>query len=152
MRWWKSTTSHYTTSHHLTPPHSTTLLLTPPHSTTSSLLLTPPPPHSSSSLLVLTTPPDSSSSLLLLTPPPHSSSSKIRPDRPYITTLLIDCVQWRSQPDDSVPLCKYCHVYKLSTVYNLLREPLSSLIKYKTIGTPKIESILKIYFDVSTKL
>ena len=23
--------------------------------------------------------------------------------------------QWRSQPDDSVRLCKYCHVYKLST-------------------------------------
>jgi hypothetical protein len=23
--------------------------------------------------------------------------------------------QWRSQPDDSVPLYKYCHVYKLST-------------------------------------
>ena len=33
-----------------------------------------------------------------------------------------------------------------------LREPLSILIKYKTIDTPKIESILKIYFDVSTKL
>jgi hypothetical protein len=23
--------------------------------------------------------------------------------------------QWRSQPDNSVPLCKYWHVYKLST-------------------------------------
>ena len=23
--------------------------------------------------------------------------------------------QWRSQPNDSDPLCKYCHVYKLST-------------------------------------
>jgi hypothetical protein len=23
--------------------------------------------------------------------------------------------QWRSQPDDSVPLCKYCRVYKIST-------------------------------------
>ena len=33
-----------------------------------------------------------------------------------------------------------------------LREPLSILIKYKTIDTPKINNILKIYFDVSTKL
>ena len=33
-----------------------------------------------------------------------------------------------------------------------LREPLSILIKYKTIDTPKIDNILKIYFDVSTKL
>jgi hypothetical protein len=25
------------------------------------------------------------------------------------------CILGRSQPDDLVPLCKYCHVYKLST-------------------------------------
>ena len=29
-----------------------------------------------------------------------------------------------------------------------LREPLSILIKYKTIDTPKIDNILKIYFDI----
>ena len=28
----------------------------------------------------------------------------------------------------------------------------NGLIKYKTIDTPKIDNILKIYFDVSTKL
>ena len=32
------------------------------------------------------------------------------------------------------------------------REPLSTLLKYKTVGTLKIDNILKIYFDVSTKL
>ena len=33
-----------------------------------------------------------------------------------------------------------------------LREPLSILIKYKAIDTTKIDNILKIYFNVSTKL
>ena len=44
-----------------------------------------------------------------------------------------------------------CDISKPSLVQKL-REPLSILIKYKTIGTPKIDNTLKIYFDVSTKL
>ena len=36
------------------------------------------------------------------------------PLRGLVTTYTV-CNQWRNQPADSVPLCKYCHVYKLST-------------------------------------
>ena len=42
--------------------------------------------------------------------------------------------------------------FKFAYLDSFLREPLSILIKYKTIDTPKVDNILKIYSDVSTKL
>ena len=48
---------------------------------------------------------------------------------------------------------KYISILKIVLRYCvILREPLRILIKYKTIDTPKIDNILKIHFDVSTKL
>ena len=44
------------------------------------------------------------------------------------------------------------HTNFMAIIPPKLREPLSILMKFKTIDTPKIDNMLKIYFDVSTKL
>ena len=53
----------------------------------------------------------------------------------------------------SMIICVFC-IAEMGKVdkKNSFMQLESILIKYKTIDTPKIDNILKIYFDVSTKL
>jgi hypothetical protein len=76
--------------------------------------------------------------------------------------IFSSSVQWRSQPDDSVPLCKYCHVYKLST-QSISKEMNNDELKFaysrtKSLGWPieiiDIECVLLSFLSekfVSTK-